>query len=69
MCPAFLQFWSNVIHCKSAYKNGFHCYLCPCMLEHVCYKPFSLKTADLDLTNLSLVGYYLMIAYSALRTS
>ena len=19
---------TNVIHCKSAYKNGFHCYLC-----------------------------------------
>ena len=28
MCPAFLQFWCNVIHCKSACKNGFHCYLC-----------------------------------------
>ena len=27
MCPAFLQFWCNVIYCKSAYKNGFHCYL------------------------------------------
>ena len=42
MCPAFLQFWRNVIHCKSAYKNGFHS-LVPFMVEHVCYEPFSLK--------------------------
>ena len=27
-CPAFLQFWFHVIYRKSAYKNGFHCYLC-----------------------------------------
>ena len=27
VCPAFLQFWCNVINCKSAYKNEFHCYL------------------------------------------
>ena len=49
MYPAFLQFWSNVFDCKSAYVinplNGFHCYLTcvPCMLEHVCYQTFSLK--------------------------
>ena len=35
MCPEFLLFWCNVVHCKSAYENGFHCYL-------VCYEPFSL---------------------------
>ena len=38
MCPAFLQFWSNVIHCKSAFKNGFHCYLCSferCIMKHL----------------------------------
>ena len=46
MCPAFLQFWCNVIHCKSAYKNGFH--LVPCMLEHVSYERFSFKIADLE---------------------
>ena len=42
MCPAFLQFWCNVIRYKSAYKNGFHCYLCSLYVEHVCYEPFSL---------------------------
>ena len=47
MCPAFLQFWCNVIYFKSGYRNGFHCYLCSCMLDHVCYEPFSLKIADL----------------------
>ena len=26
MCLAFLQIWCNGIHCKSAYKNGFHCF-------------------------------------------
>ena len=29
VCAAFLEFWCNVIHCKSANKNGCHCYLCP----------------------------------------
>ena len=28
VCPEFLQFWCNVIHRRSAYKNGFYCYLC-----------------------------------------
>ena len=42
MSPAFLQFGCNIIHCKSAYKNGFHCCV-PCMLEHVYYEPFFLK--------------------------
>ena len=51
MCPAFLQFWYNVIHCKSVYKNGFQCCV-PCMLEHVCCEPFSLKIADADLEDI-----------------
>ena len=25
VCPAFLQFYCNAIHCKSAYINGFYC--------------------------------------------
>ena len=40
MCPAFLQFF----YCKSSYKYGFTVLCVPCMLEHVCYEPFSLKT-------------------------
>ena len=32
--------------CNSAYKNGtVICF--PCVLEHVCYEPFSLKVTDL----------------------
>ena len=35
MSPAFLQFWCNIIHCKSAYKNTDSTVICvPCMLEH-----------------------------------
>ena len=49
MCPAFLQFWCNVIHCKNGYKKTDSTVICvPCMLEHVCYEPFSLKIADLE---------------------
>ena len=32
---SFFAVLVNVIHCKSAYKNGFHFYCVPCMLEHV----------------------------------
>ena len=50
MCPAFLQFWCNVIHCKSAYKNG-HTVICvPCMFEHVCYEPFLLSEIHVSKT-------------------
>ena len=42
MCPEFLQFWCNVIHCKAAYKTVIYV---PYMLEHVCYDPFSLKNS------------------------
>ena len=49
MCPAFLQFWCNVIHCKSAKKTDSTVTSVPCMLEHLCYEPFSLKiNADLE---------------------
>ena len=43
MCQAFWQFWCNVIHSKSAYKNGSTVTCVSCMLEYVCYEPFSLK--------------------------
>ena len=43
------QFWCNVIHCKSAYKNRFHCYLCSlyawaCLIWAIFFK----KIADLE---------------------
>ena len=53
MCPAFLQFWCNVIHCESAYKMDSTVICVPCMLEHVCYEPFSLKNCRF--------GRYLML--------
>ena len=43
MSLAFLQFWCNIIHCKSAYKNDSTVTCVPCMLEHVRYEPFFLK--------------------------
>ena len=56
MCPVFLQFWCNVIHCKSAYKNGSHCLICvSCMLGHVCYEPFSFK--ELQIWKISYVNW------------
>ena len=36
-----VQHFCDVIHCKSAYKNGFHFICVPCMLEHFLYEPFS----------------------------
>ena len=48
MCPAFLQFWCNVIHCNLLIKLDSIVVCVPCMLEHVCYEPVSLKIADLD---------------------
>ena len=33
--PAFLRFWCNVIHCKSAYEMNSTVVCVPCMLEHV----------------------------------
>ena len=35
MSPAFLQFWRNIIHCKSAYKKDSTVICVLCMLEHV----------------------------------
>ena len=53
MCKAFLQFWCNVINCKSAYETDSTVICVPCMLEHICYVPFSLKNCRL--------GRYLML--------
>ena len=50
MCLAFLQFWCNVINCKSADSTV----ICvSCMVEHVCYEPFTLKNCRF--------GRYLML--------
>ena len=55
MFPAFLQFWCNVFHCKSAYKNRLHCYLCSlaefCILSeiHVFKTQFKQTNEDLRL--------------------
>ena len=35
MCPAFLQFRCNVIHCKSVLETDLTIICVPCMLEHV----------------------------------
>ena len=43
VCPAFLQFWCNVVHCKLLIKTDSSAICVPCMLEHVCYEPLSLK--------------------------
>ena len=40
LCVQHFCSFGAVIHCKSAYKNVFHC----C----VCYHSFSLKSADLE---------------------
>ena len=53
VCPGFLQFWCNVIHCKSDYKTDFTVICVPCMLEYVCYESFSLKNCRF--------GRYLML--------
>ena len=42
MCPAFLQFWWHVI-VNLLIKTDSAVICVPCMLEHVCYEPFSLK--------------------------
>ena len=55
MCSALLQFWCNVIHCKSAYNNGFHCFGFLCMLEHVCYEPIFSK--KLQICKISYVNW------------
>ena len=45
MCPAFLQFGFNVIHCTAnlLIKTNSTVTCVSCMLEYVCYEPFSLK--------------------------
>ena len=47
MCPAFLQFWCNVIHVNLLIKMDSTVIRVPYMLKHVCYESFSLKIADL----------------------
>ena len=49
VCPAFLQFLCNVIYCKSAYENGYHCYLCSlytsaCLLWAIFFKKLQIWT-------------------------
>ena len=39
---AFLQFWWNAVHCKSAYKTDSTVICVKCMLELVCFEPFPL---------------------------
>ena len=66
VCAAFLQFWFNVIHCKSAYKNGIHCHICvPCMLEHVCYEPLSLKDCRFGRYLMLLIGRILCTVWNS----
>ena len=55
MSSIFLQFWCNVIHCKSAYKNGSSIICVSRMLEHVCYVPFSLQNCKF--------GKYLIVVF------
>ena len=59
MCPAFLQFWCNVIHCKSAYENGFHCMLSVFLvcLSIFVMSHFLLKIADLEDSSCELVEF------------
>ena len=49
VCPAFLQFWCNFIHCKlNLLINADSTVICvPCMLQHACYELFFL-TVDLE---------------------
>ena len=47
MCPAFSQFGCNFI--QMLYIERDSTVICvPFMLEHVCYKPFSEKIAELE---------------------
>ena len=41
MCPAFLQFWCNVVNLLI--KLNSTVISVSCMFEYVCNKPFSLK--------------------------
>ena len=49
MFPKFLLFWCNVIIVTLYIKRDSTVICVPCMLQHVSYKPFSLKKiADLE---------------------
>ena len=49
----FCSFGAMFTHCKSAYKTDSTVFCVPCMLEHVCYDPFSFKNCRF--------GRYLML--------
>ena len=44
MCPAFLSFGAMLFIVHLLIKRDSTVISVPCMLEHVCYEPFSLKT-------------------------
>ena len=41
MCPAFCSFGATVFTINLLIKTDFTVICVPCMLEHVCYEPFS----------------------------
>ena len=41
MCPAFLQFWCNVIFIVNLLIKTDSTVICVDMIENVCYEPFS----------------------------
>ena len=43
MCPAFCSFGAMLFIVNLLVKTDFIVICVPCMLEHVCYEPFSLK--------------------------
>ena len=43
MCPAFLQFGAMLFILNLLIKTDSNVIYVQCMLEHVCYEPFSLK--------------------------
>ena len=54
VCPVFLQFWCNMLFTVNLLKKKDSTVICvPCMLEHVCCEPFSLKNCRF--------GRYLML--------
>ena len=43
MCPAFLQFGAMLFIVNLLIKTDSTVICVPCLTEHVCYEPFSLK--------------------------
>ena len=43
MCPAFCSFDAMIFIVNQFFKMDSTVIFIPCMLEHVCYEPFSLK--------------------------